>query len=543
MQQRMIKAGVLLLGLMILCTIISRTAYNMSIAQVSTERAEARTFTPEVSAQGIVAGRRETAVSTVENLRVGTVYVVEGQTVEAGEVLFEVDLQDLTEKMQEMQLELKALDLQIQSAVEAAEVAAQSRQLTMNQAQEDYDRTAARENAAVEDALAELRQAQAEYQNFIAGAGSGSGEISGGQGSSGQMDIGQAESGQAGSGQVDGGQIGSGQIDGAQAGSVQTAEALRAAVEEKQAAYDQAVQSRDDSLYQAKKSLDASKIGTAKDYSVEQSQMTRGQKTAEMEKLQALLNVQGKVAAPAGGMVTGVTVKTGSTTTGGGDILLSDTSEGASLTVTFPEEMRAYVREGQQAAVTAANGRNTGQAAVPAAGSRNMTQTAAAQGEPGSPQEISERVTIRTVVDSSFNNILNHTLSGQGAAGGGATGTLPEAGSGGSFTVTVDLPADHFSAGEAVTLKVETPSEYYDTCVPTGALHMSGKDQYYVNVAEKQATILGEEWVAHQVSVELLEKNGKYAAVEGISSQQEIVTESTRTLEDGSRVKILYETD
>ncbi|MCI9634713.1 MAG: hypothetical protein HFH18_16195, partial [Ruminococcus sp.] len=46
-----------------------------------------------------------------------------------------------------------------------------------------------------------------------------------------------------------------------------------------------------------------------------------------------------------------------------------------------------------------------------------------------------------------------------------------------------------------------------------------------------------------QVSVELLEKNEKYAAVEGISSEQEVVTESSRTLEEGSRVKVNHEMD
>ena len=71
---------------------------------------------------------------------------------------------------------------------------------------------------------------------------------------------------------------------------------------------------------------------------------------------------------------------------------------------------------------------------------------------------------------------------------------------------------------------------------------MSG-DQYYVNVAEKRSTILGEEWVVRQVSVKLLEKNETYAAVEGISSGQEVITESSRTLEEGSRVKVDHETD
>ncbi len=470
MRQRMMKAGVLLLGLMILFTIISRTAYNMSTAQVSTKKPEPQTFTPDVSARGTVTGREEIAVSAEESLRVKTVHVTEGQAVEAGQLLFEVDLQDLMEKMKEKQQELYSLDLQIQGAAESAAFSEKSRQLMLSQAQEDYNRTAARENAAVDGAQAELRQAQEVYQNFIADAV--------------QPDSNQPDSGQ-------------------------TAEELLAAVQEKQAAYDQAVQTRDESLYQAQKALDSANLGEAKDYSVEQSRITRGQKEEEIARLQALMDVQGRVTAPSKGMVTEVGVKAGSTTSGGGDILLSDLSGGASLTVTFSEDMRKYIREGTQAVVTAEN-------ALPG-------QQAAA-----------ERVTIQTIADSN--------MSGS-AAGGMEAGDAATRQPGGDFRVTVHLSSELFSAGEPAVLKVEAQVSDYDSCVLAEALHLMSGDQYYVNVAEKRSTILGEEWVVRQVSVKLLERNETYAAVEGISSGQEVITESSRTLEEGSRVKVDHETD
>ena len=480
MRQRMMKAGVLLLGLMILFTIISRTAYNMSTAQVSTKKPEPQTFTPDVSARGTVTGREEIAVSAEESLRVKTVHVTEGQAVEAGQLLFEVDLQDLMEKMKEKQQELYSLDLQIQGAAESAAFSEKSRQLILSQAQEDYNRTAARENAAVDGAQAELRQAQEVYQNFIADAV-----------------------------QPDSGSSNLDQPDSNQPDSRQTAEELLAAVQEKQAAYDQAVQARDESLYQAQKALDSANLGEAKDYSVEQSRITRGQKEEEIARLQALMDVQGRVTAPSKGMVTEVGVKAGSTTSGGGDILLSDLSGGASLTVTFSEDMRKYIREGTQAVVTAEN-------ALPG-------QQAAA-----------ERVTIQTIADSN--------MSGS-AAGGMEAGDAATRQPGGDFRVTVHLSSELFSAGEPAVLKVEAQVSDYDSCVLAEALHLMSGDQYYVNVAEKRSTILGEEWVVRQVSVKLLEKNETYAAVEGISSGQEVITESSRTLEEGSRVKVDHETD
>ncbi len=525
MRQRMMKAGVLLLGLMILFTIISRTAYNMSTAQVSTKKPEPQTFTPDVSARGTVTGREEIAVSAEESLRVKTVHVTEGQAVEAGQLLFEVDLQDLMEKMKEKQQELYSLDLQIQGAAESAAFSEKSRQLMLSQAQEDYNRTAARENGAVDGAQAELRQAQEAYQNFIAGSSqAGAAELYSGSSNSDQAGVAEPNSGtiksdqegavqptpdQAGVVQPDSGSSNLDQPDSNQPDSSQTAEELLAAVQEKQAAYDQAVQTRDESLYQAQKALDSANLGEAKDYSVEQSRITRGQKEEEIARLQALMDVQGRVTAPSKGMVTEVGVKAGSTTSGGGDILLSDLSDGASLTVTFSEDMRKYIREGTQAVVTAEN-------AMPG-------QQAAA-----------ERVTIQKIADSN--------MSGS-AAGGMEAGAAAVQQPGGNFTVTVHLSSEHFSAGESAVLKVEAQVSDYDSCVLAEALHLMSGDQYYVNVAEKRPTILGEEWVVRQVSVKLLEKNEKYAAVEGISSGQEVITESSRTLEEGSRVKVDYETD
>ena len=540
MRQRMMKAGVLLLGLMILFTIISRTAYNMSTAQVSTKKPEPQTFTPDVSARGTVTGREEIAVSAEESLRVKTVHVTEGQAVEAGQLLFEVDLQDLMEKMKEKQQELYSLDLQIQGAAESAAFSEKSRQLMLSQAQEDYNRTAARENTAVDGAQAELQQAQEAYQNFIAGSSqTGAAELYSGSSNSDQAGVVQLYSGssnsdqagvvqpnsgtiksdqegavqptpdQAGVVQPDSGSSNLDQPDSNQPDSGQTAEELLAAVQEKQAAYDQAVQARDESLYQAQKALDSANLGEAKDYSVEQSRITRGQKEEEIARLQALMDVQGRVTAPSKGMVTEVGVKAGSTTSGGGDILLSDLSGGASLTVTFSEDMRKYIREGTQAVVTAEN-------ALPG-------QQAAA-----------ERVTIQTIADSN--------MSGS-AAGGMEAGDAATRQPGGDFRVTVHLSSELFSAGEPAVLKVEAQVSDYDSCVLAEALHLMSGDQYYVNVAEKRSTILGEEWVVRQVSVKLLEKNETYAAVEGISSGQEVITESSRTLEEGSRVKVDHETD
>ena len=114
--------------------------------------------------------------------------------------------------LKEKQQELYSLDLQIRGAAESAAISEKSRQLTLSQVQEDYNRIAARENETVNAALAELQQAQEAYQNFIAGSGTGAGQAASGQSGAGRMDFGQPV-GQTDSIEQGGGQTGAGQPD------------------------------------------------------------------------------------------------------------------------------------------------------------------------------------------------------------------------------------------------------------------------------------------------------------------------------------------
>ena len=58
-----------------------------------------------------------------------------------------------------------------------------------------------------------------------------------------------------------------------------------------------------------------------------------------------------------------------------------------------------------------------------------------------------------------------------------------------------------------------------------------------MNVLEKKQTVLGSEWVVYKRDVELLFKNEKYAAITGVNQDEEVVTKTSRMLENGMRVK------
>ena len=242
------------------------------------------------------------------------------------------------------------------------------------------------------------------------------------------------------------------------------------------------------------------------DTSVEQLQLTRQTQQEALDKLNALYSTEGKVTAPVSGMVTAVTIQAGSMTTGSGDILMTDASEGTRLSVTFSSDQREFLAEGNQVLVT-------------------LT------GSEAGVNKTPKRTMIKSVADSeALEQIVGNPADTDGSTENGQSAQ-------GSITVVVDLPSDTFPVGSTAKLEVETQGTYYDVCIPASALHIQQQEQYYVYVVEERSSVLGTEWIVRHVDVELLDKNESLAAVQGLSSEQEVLTESSRTVEDGSRVK------
>ena len=77
-------------------------------------------------------------------------------------------------------------------------------------------------------------------------------------------------------------------------------------------------------------------------------------------------------------------------------------------------------------------------------------------------------------------------------------------------------------------------------CVPFDAVQADGP-QRYVFVIEERAGFLGRETVARRVNVTALAADERFVALAGgaVSSQQSVVSASTRPLVDGDRVRVL----
>ena len=148
------------LGLMWLCTVISKGIYTSQLPIVSTESVQQKYIEHIVEAEGIVVAGNEIPVTTLSGLRVDKLMVQPGDLVQEGDVILTVDMEDLDDIITGKQAQIDKLQLQISTYVQNEEIERQKRALEEQRAREDYDETARRENTMVERAFDEVNKAE-----------------------------------------------------------------------------------------------------------------------------------------------------------------------------------------------------------------------------------------------------------------------------------------------------------------------------------------------------------------------------------------------
>ena len=265
-----------------------------------------------------------------------------------------------------------------------------------------------------------------------------------------------------------------------------TEEQLKEDVAEKEKAYQDAIKNKDEAVYSAQKAIDSASVVVPSDNSsILQLQMERQKIDEELNELETLDKQKGEIKAPVDGIVTSIDGQVGSRTTGTGEIKLFDAAAGARIVATFQKEYGEFVKRGQTVEII--------------------------EGVTGKEEK---ELTIASVAVQKNEETMEEEI-----------------------VATVDVPSGFLELGTSVNLKIDAPSEKYDTCIPISALNVGEKGKYYVNIIEKEKTVLGEEWIVHKRDVDLLFKNEKYAAISGVNQDEEIVAKSSRVLNDGMHVK------
>lgn len=230
------------------------------------------------------------------------------------------------------------------------------------------------------------------------------------------------------------------------------------------------------------------------DYTEEINDIQIAQKERELERLEALEEAQGQILAPVESIVTEVYLRTGQKTTDTAAVTLADVSSGMRFTAHIEKADAKYVSVGDEVTLT-----------------KNQKQVS---GYTVDSVEINEDGSLELTV----------LLPASGAA---------------DESQGEEKRSSGFSIGDSVDLELRKVSTTSRTAVPLTALHEEN-GKYYVYVLEAEDTVLGEQYFARRVDVEVKDKNNLYAALEEgtLTPDSQLVTDSDRYIGAGSRVRL-----
>jgi multidrug resistance efflux pump len=500
LQVKAIKALAAFLVLMFLLTILSRAADSLTIAKVTVTDANSMTISHSIEVDGSVAANKDMAISTSANIKIASVEATEGKSVKQGDLLIQLDLDDLKKQLLQAQNELAVLQATASDKAANDAIAEQSKQESLNRIYEDYNDTIAEANDSVKKAKNEMDTALNAYNAYKKNGNQQTTTDSTVSDSltktieEKQLAYDQAVNNLDGiqkdieadvqkaikEASVDdnGNAISLTQaekqkirneikalpenvalienanqaIEDAQE-ALSEAEAALAAYEEEQSAnnkassdeqlqalyddyvakkeaYNEALKQKDDTVKNANRTIEDA---TAPESVDTVSALTEGNdlelKQLEVDKLQKLMDAEGKIVAPADGLVTKVLVSTGETTTEDTAIRIADQSSGYKFTASLDKASAKYLSKGDKVVLDIGSGTTV------------------------------EGLTIDDIEVSSDDK--------------------------NTYIITVSIPAKVKNLGSMATMSIDKASKKYDTCLPLNALHSDGDKYYVYTISEK----------------------------------------------------------
>ena len=489
------------LAVMLVFTILSRAVSGASMAKVETVRISAGTIEHKVRGSGKVEAGKEIAVYTENGQRVKEICVQEGQSVEKGDTLFLVEMEDLEEQILAAQQELEKMKLQNQDAQADAKAVwdqAEAELQTFLAAGPPTPTPAPSpvNNPEEPGQTGDNQKPQSEQEGQVENNNEAGAD---GKPQSEETDKKESQSGktnprseqmnkkeeqpkaseQTGKREEQPKATDPQSEPNSETGTDPQAEwetqkaALEQAVTEARTAYEAAVSARTESVKSAARALEDASMQPATDSTARQGEISRQQQELTLNKLLALKEAEGKITAPVRGMVTQIAITTGDFTTNGTAIRLADTSEGSRLVATVDKSHEKYVSKGSPVNISVS----------------------------GSKEEITD-YTVANVAENEEDNTL--------------------------LDVTIELPEGVLEAGTSAEIEIVQKSKNYSTVLPIQALHEE-QNVYYVFIVQEEEGVMGTELVAKRYEVEVADKM--------LTGDQEIISSSSRVIEDGSRVR------
>ncbi len=416
------------LGFMVICTLISKSVYAYRLPMVSTCVPESKYIEHKVEAQGIVEAGGEKTVTYLAGLRIDSVLVHVGDRVEEGDALFQVDLEDLKELMEEKKNEMSKVSLQINAILENQAIEQQKREVELARAREDYDTTSRLQDTQVGRAMESYVQAENDL------------EENGGE------------------------------------------EALKDALQN--AAYGEAdaKAARDEAVKQAQRKVEDLLWPEEITIELETARLEQTVLSEKLQEYQKVLDNQGVVTAPFGGVVTKIAVGAGERIPDTSVLLLSDESLPCQLKILLDKEQKKYISLGDQVLVSLE----------------------------GKSKELEEKVDYLAASELS-----------------------PE-----KYEAFITLPEGTGIPGLSGTVSRSESGEKYRFCIPTVAVH-SENNRNYVYVLKEREGILGQEYYVDEINVSVIDKNDNWAAIEEgtVDKESRIILSATKEVKTGESVR------
>ena len=521
LQVKAIKALAGFLILMFLLTILSRAADSLTIAKVTASAATGGVISHNIETDGNITPNKDIAISTSADIKIASVEATEGKTVKKGDVLIQLDMDDLKTKLLKAQKDLAVAQATASDKKANKAIEADNKARSLERSYEDYNQTISDADDAVSKAKDNMNEAWNAYNDYKKNNNNNSDDTDTTVSDSLQKTVEEKQEAydkavdelhgveketeedvqekiEEAQHKVDKAKDALSEAENALSAyneqqnnnsSASYDEQLKALYDDyksKEEAYDEAIKQRKSTIQSADRSLEDANTPESVDTA---SALTENddlqEKQLAVDKLQKVMDAGGKVTAPSDGLVTKVNVTTGEATTEDTAIRISDQSAGYKFTATLDKSDAKFLAKDDKVTLDLGNGTSV------------------------------EGLKIQSIdVSQEDKN---------------------------SYELTVSIPAKVKKIGTIATLKVEKASKKYDTCVPLTALHSDG-DKYYVYVINEKDTILGTETAVDKVQVEILDKNNEQAAIDGAFSwDQKFVLTSSKTLRDGDRVRLLEE--
>jgi len=330
-KEKLIKAIALFLALMVVLTILSRAADNLTIAFVETQRPYAMQINHSLETTGQVQENQSILIATVAGQTIQSVNVTKGQRVEKGEVLFSVDTSQVESQIRE-------LETSIEKAAVQAEKTKEQKALTLSRTQDDYDTAVNEGDRSVANAYNTYSSAVDAYNTYVTTHTEIAPDTT--------YDDSEADA----------------MTDTSKYYSEEQATTLMNAVTTASLAYGDAIAAADAAVTTANRAMEDANI--AMDSPSEDSTESATERQTDQKKLDELKALQaagGKITAREGAVVTKVSVAIGEEATDGTAVMMADESAGSKIIVQVPKNYQNYMAAGNTVTVSGTDtyGNNT----------------------------------------------------------------------------------------------------------------------------------------------------------------------------------------